>query len=44
MESMRKDIEFFFGRMKSRFRVLKTPISFHKKVHVDNTFFTCVAL
>jgi len=44
MESMRKDIEFFFGRMKSRFRVLKTPISFHKKVHVDNNFFTCAAL
>ena len=44
MESVRKDIECFFGRMKSRFRVLKTPMSFHKKVHVDNTFFTCVAL
>jgi hypothetical protein len=44
MESVRKDVECFFGRLKARFRVLKMPISFHKKKDVDNTFLTCVAL
>lgn len=44
MESVRKDIECFFGRMKARWRMLKTPISFHDKDHVDNAFFTCVGL
>eukprot|EP00613_Pedinella_sp_CCMP2098_P060687 CAMPEP_0171982880 /NCGR_PEP_ID=MMETSP0993-20121228/272970_1 /TAXON_ID=483369 /ORGANISM="non described non described, Strain CCMP2098" /LENGTH=685 /DNA_ID=CAMNT_0012635561 /DNA_START=176 /DNA_END=2236 /DNA_ORIENTATION=+ len=44
MESVRKDIECFFGRLKGRWRILKTPISFHSKEKVDNVFFTCVAL
>lgn len=44
MESVRKDIECFFGRLKARFRLLKTPVSFHKKIDIDNAFFTCVGL
>ena len=44
MESVRKDIECFFGRLKGRFRMLKTPVTFHHKHQIDNTFFTCVAL
>jgi hypothetical protein len=44
MESVRKDVECFFGRLKARFRVLKMPISFHKKKDVDNMFLTCVGL
>jgi hypothetical protein len=44
MESVRKDIECFFGRLKARFRFLKTPISFHKKDNIDDAFFTCVAV
>ena len=37
MESVRKDIECFFGRF-------KTPLTFHDKGDIDNAFFTCVAL
>jgi hypothetical protein len=44
VESVRKDIEDFFGRLKSRFRILKTPIAFHKKENIDDMFLTCVAL
>ena len=33
-----------FGILKGRFRLLKTPVLYHKKVHVDNMFFTCCAL
>ena len=44
MESVRKDIECFFGRFKSRFRMFKTPLTFHDKGDIDNAFFTCVAL
>ena len=44
MESVRKDIECFFGRLKARFRILKTPITFHKKSNIDDLFFTCVGL
>ena len=44
MESVRKDIECFFGRLKARFRILKTPLSFHDKKQIDDLFFTCVTL
>ena len=44
MESVRKDTECFFGRFKSRFRMFKTPLTFHDKGDIDNAFFTCVAL
>ena len=44
MEAVRKDIECYFGRLKSRFRMLKTPVSFHSKTDIDNAFFTCVGL
>ena len=44
VESVRKDIECFFGRLKARFRVLKTPISLKTMRAVDDVFFTCVAL
>jgi hypothetical protein len=42
--SVRKDVECFFGRLKSRFRILKLPIQLHKKTQIDNVFFTCVTL
>jgi hypothetical protein len=41
---VRKDFECFFGRPKACIRTLKTPISFHNKIGIDNFFFTCVAL
>lgn len=44
MESVRKDIECFFGQMKARFRLLKLPVSFHKKEDIDNVVSVCVCL
>lgn len=44
MESVRKDIENVFGRVKGRFRSMKLPILIHKKQHVDNLVMTCVTL
>ena len=44
LESVRKDIECFFGRMKGRFRILKLPIGYHYKAQIDDVFFTCVGL
>ena len=43
-QAVRKDIECYFGRLKSRSRMLKTPVSFHSKTDIDNAFFTCVGL
>jgi hypothetical protein len=44
MESVRKDIENVFGRLKSRFRSLKLPIEFHSQEQVNNMVLTCVTL
>ena len=44
LESCRKDVECFFGRLKGRFRCLKLPCNFKYKVEIDNMFFTCVIL
>jgi hypothetical protein len=43
-QAVRKDIECYFGRLKSRSCMLKTPVSFHSKTDIDNAFFTCVGL
>jgi hypothetical protein len=34
LESVRKDVECFFGILKRRFRILKMPIQFHKQEEV----------
>jgi len=44
MESVRKDIECYFGRLKQRFKVLKNPILFHQKCNIDDMMFTLVAI
>ena len=44
VESVRKDVECFFGIVKERFRLLKLPIIFRKKEDIDNIFFTCCTL
>lgn len=44
IESVRKDVECFFGRLKKRFRILKLPIQLHKKLAIDNVFFACVTI
>jgi hypothetical protein len=38
LESVRKDVECFFGRLKIRFRILRSRIMFHKQRCVDNVF------
>ncbi len=44
IESVRKDVECTFGIMKRRFRVLKVPMPYFAKEHVDNIMFTCCVL
>ncbi|CAB1119739.1 unnamed protein product [Ectocarpus sp. CCAP 1310/34] len=40
-ESVREDVECFFGILKGRFRILKLGILFQDKNVIDNLFFTC---
>ena len=44
LESVRKDVECFFGRIKGRFRILKLPLYFRHKTDIDNVWFTCCIL
>ena len=44
LESVRKDVECTFGVMKSRFRILRNGMRFHKKVIVDAVMITCSIL
>ena len=44
LESVRKDIECVFGRLKGRFRCLKIPIQLHKKEQIEDMFFVCCIL
>ena len=44
LESVRKDVECFFGRVKGRFRILKLPLFFRQKIQIDNIWFTCYIL
>lgn len=44
LESVRKDVECFFGRLKGRFRLLKLPIMMRTPKEVDNVFYTCCIL
>lgn len=37
-------VECCFGRLKTRFRILKLPILTHSKENVDNMFLTCCCL
>ncbi|CAM9487944.1 unnamed protein product [Discosporangium mesarthrocarpum] len=45
LESVRKDVERYFGRLKGRFRVLKLPMLYwssrnRPREKIDNLFFT----
>lgn len=40
MESVRKDIECLFGRLKGRFRLFKTGILFSTSEKIDNAWFS----
>ena len=44
MESVRKDIKCYFGRLKQRFKVLRTPNLLKDKVKIDNMMFSIVAI
>ncbi|CAN0043663.1 unnamed protein product, partial [Pylaiella littoralis] len=44
LESVRKDVECFFGILKGRFRILKLGILFQNLEDIDNMFFTCCVL
>lgn len=44
LESVRKDVECFFGILKGRFRILKLPILYRRQEDIDNMFFTCCIL
>ena len=44
LESVRKDIECYFGRLKQRFKILKIPNLIKKKEKIDNMMFTLVAI
>ena len=44
LESIRKDVECTFGRLKVRWRCLKIPSRFQSEVLVGNQFRTCCAM
>ncbi|CAN0270408.1 unnamed protein product, partial [Pylaiella littoralis] len=44
LESVRKDVECFFGILKGRFRILKLRLAYHCREDIDNIFFTCFVL
>jgi hypothetical protein len=44
LESVRKDVECFFGILKGRFRVLKLPVQYRSKESIDDVFYTCCIL
>ena len=44
LESSRKDVECFFGRVKGRSRILKLSLLLQHKEVIDNVWFTCCIL
>ena len=44
MESVRKDIEFYFGRLKQRFKILRIPNLMRTKKNIDDMMFTIVSI
>ncbi|CAM9609651.1 unnamed protein product, partial [Discosporangium mesarthrocarpum] len=49
LESVKKYVECFFGRLKGRFRILKMPLTFwvstaNSREKIDNIFFACCVL
>ncbi|CAM9767454.1 unnamed protein product [Discosporangium mesarthrocarpum] len=43
LESVRKDVEWFFGILKGCFRILKLPLGFRDEDRI-NMFYTCCVL
>lgn len=44
LESVRKDVECFFGILKARFRILKLAMVYQSQKTIDYVFFTCCIL
>ncbi|CAN0469623.1 unnamed protein product, partial [Discosporangium mesarthrocarpum] len=42
--SVRRDVECFFGRFKSHWRILKLPLHFHTREDIDEILTTCCIL
>lgn len=44
VESVRKDVECFFGRLKRRFGFLRSSVEYQSKSVIDNAFYSCCIL
>ena len=44
LESVRKDVDCFFGILKIRFRILKLAMTYQQQKRIDSVFFTCCIL
>ena len=44
LESVRKDVECFFGVLKGLFRIPKLAMTYHMQERIDSVFFTCCIL
>ena len=44
LESVRKDVECFFERLKRRFGLLRDSIEYQSQSAIDNAFFSCCVL
>ena len=42
--SVRKDVEYSFGRLKRRFGLLRDSIEYQSQSAIDNAFFSCCVL
>jgi Plant transposon protein len=44
LESLRKDVECLSGILKSRWRILRNPVTFHKLEDIENIMYCCCIL
>lgn len=44
LESVRKDVECFFGRLKIRYRIIRNSIQLHKRHQIDQVMIICCIL
>ena len=44
LESVRKDVECYFGRLKRRFALLRDAVEYQSQNVIDNAFYSCCVL
>ena len=44
MESVRKDVECFFGHLKRRFAILRCSVEYQSQDAINNAFYACCIL